>query len=773
MKNARLTPLRLVAALLLCATAQGEGLGAVALHQARLDLGSGLRLMCVAAHPDDEDGATLALHRMQYGVETHAVIATRGEGGQNEIGPELYEALAVIRTAEMRAAAAIEGAHLHFLDLPEFGFSKSPEETFGIWGKEETLARLVRVIRTVRPHVIITHHGRDKDHGHHQAIGQALQEAFDLAGDPRQFPAQLAEGLAVWQPLRLYIRNWTGGAESVSLDISALEPVRGMTYAEVAADALRAHHSQGMEFFIERLLNDFPMSHYDLVKEAPDTKAEARMDEAAGPLFKGLPLAVDSQRRALAAMDAPSLVTEVAKLREARSESGEGTALSRAANAVAAVDFSFRLDATAMDELVTPDQPVAVETGFSDYGEAEAQAVRVALVSPGADPGEDAYQPLPLDPRGHGEVTLTGTLPVGVRMTLPKAAQVFQPHYDAPQWEAVAQVTTASGVIELRTPVRVEVAAATQIAFAEPRYLVRTGALAKPQVVLSLTNTAADARNETVTFGVPAGWQVAPASVDVAFAVEDEQQWVTLQVTPPAGVAPGVYALTAGCAADSEPVSAAIHVADVATPEGARVAVVQSYDDTLVKTLAGLDVAHAILGPADFTPAKLDTFTSILVDMRAYAKRPDLVASNGALLDFARRGGTLVVFYQKTFEWSLDYAPYPLRISRNRVTREDAPITVLVPEHPLFTRPNRIVEADWAGWIQERGLYFADQFDDAYTPLIACVDPDEMIPPGGLLIAPLGEGAYVYTGLALYRQLRALHPGALRLFSNLVSLSLE
>jgi hypothetical protein len=508
------------------------------------------------------------------------------------------------------------------------------------------------------------------------------------------------------------------------------------------------------------------MSHYDLVKQAPVSESTAQMDDAAGPLFAGLPRAEDPRRRALAAKEGATIATEAAALRGAPDDAA---ALWRAANAVAAVAFSFRLDATATDRLVTPDQPVVVTIGFSDYAAAEAQAARVALVSPGSEPGDDAYQPLTLDPRGHGEATLTGTLPANVSMTLPKAAHVFQPYYDAPQFEAVAQVTTASGVIELRSPVRVEVAASTQIAFAEPRYLVRRGDDAVPPVVVSLTNTAADARAETVSFSLPAGWHVTPASVDVAFAVQDEQQWVTLQVTPPSDAAPGVYPLTATCAA-GEPVSAAIHVTTVATPEGARVGVVQSYDDTLVKTLAGLGVDHAILGPADFTATKLDTFTTILVDMRAYAKRPDLVASNGALLDFARRGGTLVVFYQKTFEWSLDYAPYPLRISRNRVTREDAPITVLAPEHPLFTRPNRIVEADWAGWIQERGLYFADQFDDAYTPLIACADPDETIPPGGLLIAPLGEGAYVYTGLALYRQLRALHPGALRLFANLVSL---
>lgn len=727
--------------------------------------------MCVAAHPDDEDGATLALHRMHYGVETHAVIATRGEGGQNEIGPELYEALAVIRTAEMREAARIEGAQLHFLDLPEFGFSKSPEEAFAVWGKEETLRRLVRMIRTVRPHVIITHHGRDKDHGHHQAVGQALLEAFDLAGDATVFPEQLAEGLTPWQPLRLYIRNWTGGADSVNLDISALDPVRGVTYAEVAADALRAHHSQGMEFFIERLLNDYPISHYDLVKEAPIAPGAPKLDEAAGPLFAGLPLEADATRRSLAtASDPARCVQGAVAMLKARGEGEEALARWRDANRAAAVACAFRLEASPVDALVTPEQPVAVRLRFSDFEASEAQRLRVALCAHGADPADDGWTELPLEGKRSVDSTLTVALPEGTGVTLPKPEHVFSPDYDVPQFDAVALVDTAEGSVELRAPVRVDIAPLTQLAYAEPRHLLRTQTPGPVSMRLSLTNEFAEARMETVTVDVPAGWTAAPAEAVVQFAGEGEQRWLTITVTPGDNLKTGVYPVTVTAASHHEPAIAEVQVADVATRPGARVGVIQSYDDTLINTLAQLDIEHAAIGPADFTPAVLDTFTAIVVDMRAYAKRPDLVASNAALLAYAERGGTLLVMYQKTFEWSPDYAPYPLHVSRNRVTVEDAPVTLLVPDDPLFHTPNAIGDADWAGWIQERGLYFADTFDDHYVPLLACNDPGETIPPGGLLRATVGKGTYVYTGLALYRQLRALHPGALRLFANLVAL---
>ena len=295
-------PANLLAVLLTAATASAQDLSEAAFCEALTAMGNDLRLLCVAAHPDDEDGATLACYRMQYGVETHAVIATRGEGGQNEIGPELYHELGVIRTREMMAAAAITGARLHFLNLPEFGYSKSAEETFAVWGREETLRRVVRIIREVRPQVIITHHGRQQDHGHHQAIGAAVLEAFSAAADPAVFPEQIGAGLEAWQVSRLYIRAWQPGTNSTQIDISVLDPLRGMTYAEVAAKALEEHRSQGMGFFIERYLTGRPKVYYDLVKEAdiPAERQGTLLDASAGPLFEGL---VDSTSPALRAAE--------------------------------------------------------------------------------------------------------------------------------------------------------------------------------------------------------------------------------------------------------------------------------------------------------------------------------------------------------------------------------------------------------------------------------------------------------------------------------------
>ncbi|MBI3119624.1 MAG: hypothetical protein HYZ00_13095, partial [Candidatus Hydrogenedentes bacterium] len=214
---------------------------------------------------------------------------------------------------------------------------------------------------------------------------------------------------------------------------------------------------------------------------------------------------------------------------------------------------------------------------------------------------------------------------------------------------------------------------------------------------------------------------------------------------------------------------ARVYAMDLDLPENVRAGVISSYDTTLETTLQKLAIAHEMLDqPEAF--ARLAEFTHLLVDMRAYQYRPDLVANNGALLEFVYAGGRLLVLYQKNFDWKPEFAPYPLRVSRNRVTREDAPVRLLVPEHPLFHTPNEIIEEDWNGWVQERGLYFPDEWDAHYTALIDVQDPGEQIPPGALLVTDYGKGKYLYTALALYRQLRELHPGALRLFLNMLAL---
>jgi LmbE family N-acetylglucosaminyl deacetylase len=776
-----------------------QELGEVAFRQAIRDLGNDLRLLCVAAHPDDEDGASLALHRYRYGVETYALIATRGEGGQNEIGPELYEELGVIRTKEMQAAAEVTGAELLFLDMPEFGYSKSAEETLEIWGHEETLRRMVRVLREVRPHVIITHHGRDKDHGHHQAIGAILQEAFDKAGT-NEFPEQFTKGLAPWQPLRLYIRAWEPGPESVELDISALDELRGQTYAQMAAHALELHASQGMTFFIERYLSGRPKAYYDLVKEAPvPNSAEGNPENKAGPLFAGLPLKTNSKLRALSESNAPRLDLKpqiLETLREtviAKSESSSDEAIransepsttppaDEALNHAAVTATQLRLQAKADDLVVVPGQTIEVTATLTDFGEADAQFVAFEMAKilfPGLAPSKALAESdlnssaipsaFELSPSGDTRWDFQLEIPANATPTLPQAEHLFDPNFLAPLFSVGAMVSWGKGIVQLQTPLYIDIAPALGIEFQHAPYLVRTEQESLEVSVL-LTNRTPGARDTSVQFSAPEGWSLDQQDHTVHFQVEDEQALVVLRLTPPKDAAPGVSKIEATTAGSAEQAATEIHVVDVAVPEDAHVGLIATYDTTYREALEKLSVPVESLTLEDFIAERLDQFSTIIVDMRAYQYRPDLVANNQALLDYVKRGGTVLVNYQKTFDWKPEYAPYPIILSRNRVTREDAPVTLLQPDHPLLTTPNALGPEAWDDWIQERGLYFPEEWADAYTPLLDMNDPGEAIPPGSLLVADYGDGVYIYTALVWYRQLRNLHPGALKFLANVLA----
>src|SRR2546423_9747856 len=222
-----------------------------ALYQALLDLQNPWTVMCVAAHPDDEDGTSLIVMRRKFGAHTVSLFSTFGEGGQNAIGPELYEELGAIRARETMAAAEIQGSEPHFLGLKDFGYSKTRDEAFKFWGHEEGLRRMVLAIRKLRPDVIITNHSTtSNDHGQHQATALMVVEAFDAAADPTKFPEQLKDGVTTWQVQRLFVRargNATQNADTqiVTIDPNEKDSVRGVVYAEEALRALQKHATQG------------------------------------------------------------------------------------------------------------------------------------------------------------------------------------------------------------------------------------------------------------------------------------------------------------------------------------------------------------------------------------------------------------------------------------------------------------------------------------------------------------------------------------------------
>jgi LmbE family N-acetylglucosaminyl deacetylase len=742
--------------------ASGPELGDAALHQAALDVGTDLRLMCVAAHPDDEDGATLALYRKKYGYTTYALIATRGEGGQNEIGPELYHELGAIRTREMMAASRVTGATLGFLDRPEFGYSKTLEETLVVWGEEDSLRRLVEKIRAFRPDVIISNHGNAKDHGHHQAVGHLLRKAFDVAADTDAFP----ESGAPWQVTRLYLRLWQDANEGVTVDINAFDSVRGKTYAEIAADALDEHNSQGMEFFIDRYLEGRIVPRYRLERAAPQVGLPASAVVApGGVLFEGLADRVMPTRRTVSQSIARHRSTAENVLTLLPTETLQPN---DPAYRLAAIQAELRLSASLDDAEAVPGQTVNVRFQLHDFGKPEADRVTFQSFRE-MTPREGIASDVPLDASHRADASVPLTVSADVPFSVPAADYLIARPYLQHEHRVRATVETTHGPIELEVPVYFDVAPPVHLQALDGPYLVRKGRDRSVQIPIQVTNHAPEGQRVTLAVVVPDGFEVAPTEV-VGLPAEGDQCVVTATLDVARSVPAGDHRVRVRAVETGFETEALVRVVEFDVPRDVRVGVIQSYDDTYVRTLARLGVTHDVLTAMDFNAQRLDAYDVIVIDIRAYWVRPDLVANNQAVLDYATRGGTLFVNYQKTFEWQPEFAPYPITLSRNRVTKEDAAIHLLAPDHPLFMSPNAMERVDWAGWRQERGLYFPSEWDEAYAALIQCSDPGEDIPPGSLLVAEHGKGTYIYTALGWYRQLRELHPGALKFFANVLAL---
>lgn len=709
-----------------------------------------LVVMNLAAHPDDEDGSTLAYYRHAKDAIAYSVIFTRGEGGQNEIGPELYEELGAIRTLETERAARLLGTQVYFLNFKDFGFSKSAKETYERWGgRDHVTAQLVYLIRKLKPDVLFTNHdtttvGPGRQHGHHQAVGVSAYDAFEYAADPTYHPEQLREeGVDLWQPKRLFLRLWsTDGTHDVSVPVGANIPVTGRTAAETAGSALYEHASQGMDRFAERI-SRWTATYFNLLRSSTNAPLE------------------DND---LAANLAP--------------------------NRTAAPDLSYWIDSGRVDAL--PEGSVSIADSIYVPGE----TVRVYW-----DP--DALEDLPVRLRFFGMVDTTIVIrpdtpgparlpiPAGYTPTMPK--EIYQ----------YARFTNHSAIGVALYDVRGEslkAAGYLDVDVAPPVLLETVQEVARLKAgrnTVAYTVETFDPQVERLTLTVA-------VSQDEARTVLDQHQ-TTLTLDPssarrdsiavvlPADVRAGAYTVTlSGLATRAVLGTATVdaflpaRVFGVEIPKNLRVGVVESYDNTLDRALSELGVSHVMLDSMDLAHAQFEDLHTIVVDIRAYLVRDDLRAHNDALLEWVRQGGHLIVNYHKTFEWNDgssdafgsssndpgNFAPYELVLGRERVTREDAPVTLLQPDHKLFNLPNELGADTWSDWVQERGLYFPDTYDDRYLELLSLQDPGESPLESSTLLANYGNGTYLYTALVWYRQLKTFHPGAYKAFANMISLPL-
>jgi LmbE family N-acetylglucosaminyl deacetylase len=901
-----------------------EEQGHVALGLALRHLNNTGIFMMATAHPDDENNGLLVMLNRGQGYRTALATATRGNGGQNEIGPEIFEALGVLRTEELAAIHRFDGAEQYFTRAVDFGFSFSVDETFEKWGRAEILGDYVRLIRTIRPDVMtgLTPTGTGGGQ-HHQASAILAREAFKAAADPAKYPEQIKEGLRVWQPQKFYFTVGFAGSrdpaaqpsKQLTINLTGYDHLLGRTYTEIGTEARSMHKCQGQAQLLS--LPGPSTISYELVESTPATNPKpqdtalfdgidtsiaglARFAGAKPPreLTQGLAAIATAvqtaQRRFDTENDDATVVPLLTGLRAVRALRAQLAALPLDDNAgfeirtrllqkerefqqAILVANSIRIEALADDGVVVPGQPVSVSLIVANRGTTDVTVKQVkfegfqsdancALTAPVAGGRGRGNAPAPTGPAIStlhrdqvGQCAATLTVPANARLSEPywhRAGEAGRYTFDADApfglpyrpTPFVVQVTFGfagnedvfggltvahryQGDIfggEKRSELLIAPAASVRMA---PEIAIipmgsigsrgSTGArgatptagptagrgrgtaptAAPPastqptrEIRVTVVNDLKGAAEGSVHLDVPQGWTAQPAVQTVKFSREDEAQTVRFNVRSPSSVPVGEYHIkaivseggagfTRGYQVIEYPhikrqhiyhaADTTLKVIDVRTAPNLTVGYIMGVGDEVPPAIEQLGAKVEMISSDDLAWGNLSRFSTIVTGVRAYERRADLRANNARLIDYVRDGGTLIVQYNK-FEFNdAQYGPYAAQVSSERVTDEFAPVKLLVPADPVFNTPNRITDAAWKNWVQERGLYFLGEHDSRYRELLSLNEPfpyNKGEKFGALVSTQYGKGRWTYVGLGLWRELPAGVDGAYQLLANLISL---
>ncbi len=695
-----------------------QAVNRIELHQALLDLTNPWTVMCIAAHPDDEDGTSLIVMRRKYGAHTVSLFSTFGEGGQNAIGPELYEELGAIRARETKTAAEIQGSEPYFLGLRDFGFSKSADEAFRIWDHDEALRRMVLRIRKLQPDVIITNHSAtNNDHGHHQATARLELEAFDAAADPKRFPEQLKDDATVWQVQRLFVRvrgNQPADAGGIiTIDPNERDPISNTTFAEQALSALQKHATQGpwprsVAQMAARFTNStdgrLPLIRYRLALAA---KSAPALPKDPQNFLDGLRLREETRKlielptidgRALTEFsdNAPRVLEQLVRglraglygFNEDKIDEPRLSWMRDRLMRALALAAGVRIQVAPSTPVITPGSTLDLAVNIANGGNTD---VTVSGCGSGIS--------LPVEPANSNKTTSAGTkggfldrvkLPAGsalertVKIAIPGNASVnvplsnhlYEPSLQDLHFRTSCMIDLPDGYFYLNAATPVEVAPGLELTNVSPSPIIRTPA----DVTQSMNGTEKrDYRDFNFKVRVTNN-QDSPFSGELVVDQGFGRNGLSRRITVPAhdkaditlkvpgypqstglrkaeGRQPGPVTFTVatkGAATPLAQLEVPVVWADARVAPGLRVGYVRGFDFSLPNALDALGVESKELSVDEIQTADLHKYTTIIVDNRVYESVPELIAANQRLLDYTKDGGTLIVFYHKSNEWNPD-----------------------------------------------------------------------------------------------------------------------
>lgn len=826
---------KIIATLLFCCAfiitihaQQPEKPNASQIHQSIKKLNFLGSVLYIAAHPDDENTRLISYMANNVKARTAYLSLTRGDGGQNLIGPEIRELLGVIRTQELLAARRTDGGEQRFTRANDFGYSKHPDETLAIWNKDEVLSDVVLAIRQFKPDIIINrfdHRSPGTTHGHHTSSAMLSFEAFDLANNPKAYPNQVKQ-YGIWQPKREFFNTswWFYGSKEkfeaadksklLNFDIGVYYPSTGLSNTEIASLSRSQHKSQGFgntgtrgsqTEYIELIKGEMPTNKSNVFDGIDTSWNRVKGGKAIGDILYKVEKDYDFTNPSASI---PELVKAYKLIQNLEDSHWKAIKTEEIKNIIEATAGLY-LEAVSANNHATAGETVDLNIELINRSEAKIvfQDINISGKS-------KLIKNTTLLPNNKIELKETLTINSKQQPTTPywltKKGSLGM--YSVPDKNLIGEPETPR-IFTVTFNLLVD---GTPISFTKP-IVYKTNDPVKgevykpfeiiPEVSAKIAEKVIIFENDqqkeipvTVKAGKdviegyveiahPNGWNVYPKRQKVAIVNKGQEQTLIFTVIPPKNQSEGFISpmVTVGNNTYTKelieidydhipyqtvllPSESKIVRLDI-KKRGENIGYIEGAGDVVPESLKQIGYNVVIIKPEDIKAETLNRFDAIVVGIRAYNTVEALNFKQKLLFDYVANGGNMIVQYNTSHRLKVDQiAPYNLKLSRDRVTDEFAEVTLLNPEHEVLNSPNKITNKDFEGWTQERGLYFPNEWSNQFTPILSMHDKGETPKTGSLLVAKHGKGFFMYTGLSFFREFPAGVPGAYRLFANMLSI---
>lgn len=782
-------------------------------------------VLYIAAHPDDENTRLISYLANERHIRTAYMSLTRGDGGQNLIGNEKGPLLGMVRTQELIAARKIDHGTQYFSRAYDFGYSKNPQETFQFWNKDSVLADVVWVIRTFQPDVIICRFPTTGEggHGHHTASAILAEEAFTAAADPQKFPWQL-QHTNTWQAKRIvwntfnFGGNNTTSEDQLKIDVGGYNPHLGKYNGEIAAESRSMHKSQGFGSEKNRGSQMEYFKHIKGEKAITDLMDGIDVTWTRYPHLKSLKNEIDALIASYQNNPNKDILPQLWQLyqhlqKEANKPSPAKAWLKLHAHRIKRVILGYCqvwADVTTPTRTSVAGSSLKVNYSFINSGKVPITVVKIQTGT------TDSMVHIPLSGNKMNYLVHQYLLPMHTPGTTPYWLQqpprkgMFQVNDEAlntkpfndPTLSARITFSLLDDTFSIELPVRNKSVDPVKGEIYQPFSVVPPIVVNPPFTSFLFTDKRAkvfpitllanvDSFSGQLFIEVPKGWAVNPSTQSFTVAKKGEQLVLPVTVIPTEKASDGFLrpivktqdkqynqSLTT-IDYDHIPIQQLLVPSEVQLKyekmivPSVKLGYIPGAGDEVAALLKEMHMDVTILTDEILATGNLHAYHTIVTGVRAYNTHVKLQRYYARLMDFVKQGGNLIVQYNtnsRVGPLNIQMGPYPFTISRERVTDEQAPVTFLAPKHPLFNKPNVITGKDFEGWVQERGIYFATDWDKHYLPMLRMNDPGEKPLDGALIVAPYGKGNFVYTGLVFFRELPHGVPGAYKLLFNLLAL---